>query len=171
MMIFLIRHAAALHDTGTGDEYRQLTEIGCNQTLSLAKCCNALGVGFDQIWTSNLLRAEGTAERLAYHLTDSPPVILQESLIPPGDFNGLRMALRKSTKDSIALVGHMPFIGQCLQYWVTENAHPGIDLGLCSMVALDAAGFNRNETSLKFVINDFLARGVAALSDASERRD
>ncbi len=160
MRLYIIRHGEAHHETGTGDEYRSLSDSGSDQVKRLARCCNMLGIGFDQVWSSNLLRAEETAERLAHYLDEPPAVIFKDFLVPPGDFNSIRTALRSSDRSTIALVGHMPFLGECLQYWIGGNAHPGIELSPCSLVALDARGFNRHEMSLTYVINDFIATGV-----------
>jgi phosphohistidine phosphatase SixA len=160
MKLFIIRHGDAGHETGTGDEYRSLSDTGGAQVKRLAACCNRLGISFDQVWSSNLLRAEETAERLAHHMDGSPPVLFNDCLVPPGDFNDLRGALRSSQRSSIAIVGHMPFLGECLQYWIGGNAHPGIELNPCSLVALNARGFNRHQMTLEFVINDFIASGV-----------
>ena len=160
MRLYIIRHGDADHETGKGDEYRTLSDAGDAQVQRLATCCNRLNISFDQVWSSNLLRAEETAERLAHYLDGTPPVLFNDCLIPPGDFNDLRGALRTSQKQSIAIVGHMPFLGECLQYWIGGNAHPGIELQSCSLVALDARGFNRHQMTLDFVINDFIASGV-----------
>lgn len=63
--LYLIRHGlAGEHGTYADDEQRPLTEEGQQKTRQVAKRLQGLGLKFDQILTSPLVRARQTAEIL-----------------------------------------------------------------------------------------------------------
>ena len=59
------------------------------------------------------------------------------------------------------LVGHQPFLGECVQYWLTGRAHPGIHLAKSSVVSLTANGFGREEMELKFMLSNRVSKLLA----------
>jgi phosphohistidine phosphatase len=95
------------------DSKRPLTSEGITRMKQIARGLARLGVSFDQILTSPLVRARQTAEVLAEHVDGKPPINLAQSLVPGGKFTALVDDLAKySRRSRIALVGHEPDLGQ-----------------------------------------------------------
>src|SRR5687767_8396608 len=113
--LYLIRHGVAAE---RGDEYpddskRPLTADGIAALRKEAKALDALGIGFDHIITSPLLRTKQTAEAFAEHLKSRPSVSNSDALAPAGSSAGVLQELAKHMrKGRIALVGHEPNIGE-----------------------------------------------------------
>ena len=74
--LYLIRHgiAAERGKDWPDDSKRPLTPEGIARLRKAARGLNALGVGFDQIVTSPLVRTRQTAEVFAEELKSKPPV-------------------------------------------------------------------------------------------------
>ena len=113
--LYLIRHGLAAE---RGPEYpddskRPLTSEGIARLRKEAKRLAALGVEFDQIISSPLVRARQTAEVFAQMTAPSAPLALSDSLAPAGTpaavFQDLSKYMRKAR---IALVGHEPNMGE-----------------------------------------------------------
>lgn len=113
--LYLIRHGLAAE---RGPEYpddsvRPLTGRGVLSLRRSAKALNALGVGFDLIVTSPLLRATQTADTLAAALTGKPSVTASDALAPAGTPAAvIQEIVRHARKGRVALVGHEPNIGE-----------------------------------------------------------
>jgi phosphohistidine phosphatase len=72
-----------------------------------------LGIVFDVVLTSPLVRARQTAEIVAGGLAPRPTVANIDSLAPDGGFAALMADLEKhARKPRIALVGHEPDLGE-----------------------------------------------------------
>lgn len=162
MKLYLIRHAEAFPvDNGGRDEFRPLTDKGQKDAARIGEACNRLGITFDTIYTSPVLRADETATIINENLTRKTGVNVLDGLGIPGDFNQVRRDLRPLPYDaSVALVGHMPFLGECFQYWVGGTAHPGIHLAKSTMVCLESTGFNNGEMILKFMLNRKVMKAI-----------
>jgi len=113
--LYLIRHGLAAE---RGEEYpddskRPLTQLGINRLRKEAKALDALGVAFDQILSSPLVRAKQTADVFAEIMKGKPPVATTDALTPAGTPAGVVQELAKHMrKGSLALVGHEPNIGE-----------------------------------------------------------
>ena len=113
--LYLIRHGVAAE---RGDEYpddskRPLTSGGISRLRKEAKALDALGLGFDHIITSPLVRTRQTAEVFAETLKSKPSVSNSDSLAPAGTPAAVIQEIGKHTrKTRIALVGHEPNIGE-----------------------------------------------------------
>jgi phosphohistidine phosphatase len=113
--IYLVRHGLAA-DRGPefpNDDDRPLTSDGIErlrvQVLGLRK----LGVSLDRVLTSPLIRAAQTAEILAAGVECAAPLVAVDALRPGGRYDALMAALGRFGGDrSVALVGHMPSIGE-----------------------------------------------------------
>ena len=105
MDLFVVRHAdAEPGGAALSDAQRALTDRGRRDFARVAKGLERLGVTFDRIHHSPLLRAQETAELLV-------PLLAGESIVD-GDLArepslGLLASLRG---ESIALVGHEPHV-------------------------------------------------------------
>jgi phosphohistidine phosphatase len=113
--LYLIRHGVAAE---RGDEYpddskRPLTSGGISRLRKEAKALDALGLGFDHIITSPLVRTKQTADVFAESLKSKPSVSSSDALAPAGTPAAVIQELGKHTrKGRIALVGHEPNIGE-----------------------------------------------------------
>ncbi|MBE9171110.1 phosphohistidine phosphatase SixA [Pleurocapsales cyanobacterium LEGE 06147] len=115
MEVYLIRHGiAAERGTYDNDELRPLTDKGRKKTSEVAQKLRSIGLKFDQILTSPLVRAYQTAEilvrvGLGQHLEKFAP------LAPDGniqDWLSWQAQWYKAHQNSkIGLVGHQPDLG------------------------------------------------------------
>jgi phosphohistidine phosphatase len=113
--LYLIRHAIAEErgDAWPDDTKRPLTEDGSDRMRKNARGLVRLGVEFDVILTSPLVRTRQTADIVASAFNVRPPIVVSDALAPGGTYEALLADLEKHAKRSrIALVGHEPGIGQ-----------------------------------------------------------
>ena len=112
--LYLIRHGVAAErgDAWPEDAKRPLTDRGVRRLRKAAAALSALGVSFDVLLSSPLVRARQTAEILAEGLEPHPPVELSEALSPGASYSAVLDELgRHARRRRIALVGHEPGIG------------------------------------------------------------
>ncbi len=138
MELYLIRHGIAQErDFALKDEDRTLTKIGRDKTKAVAKRLYNLGLRFDAILTSPLVRSLQTAEIL---LTKQLTTQLHPSphLAPNGDIyswlNYLEQQYLPNSK--LALVGHQPDLGQWASMLVWGAAKDGIILKKAGIIGL-----------------------------------
>ncbi|MGF1576524.1 MAG: phosphohistidine phosphatase SixA [Cyanophyceae cyanobacterium] len=105
----LFRHGIAAEPTdGIPDLERPLTKEGIRRTQAVAKSLKKLGIHWDMLLTSPLLRATQTAQialstRLTDHIEVFPP------LAPGGSFQDLVLWQQQHPDiTSLAVVGHQP---------------------------------------------------------------
>jgi phosphohistidine phosphatase len=140
MNLYIIRHAIAVEE-GTpeyeDDSQRPLTDKGKKKMRQIARGLRALGVDFDLILSSPYVRARETAEILAEVSRTKADVALSENLIPMGDPDLLISEMNeKYNANSVALVGHEPFLSALIGLLVSENASLDITLkkgGVCRL--------------------------------------
>jgi len=140
MDIYIIRHAIAV-DRGTpeyeDDSQRPLTEKGKKKMRQIASGLRALGVDFDLILSSPYVRAKETAEILADVFKTKADVAFSENLVPMGDPDLLIAEMNeKYSANSVALVGHEPFLTALIGLLVSENANLDMTLkkgGVCRL--------------------------------------
>jgi phosphohistidine phosphatase len=113
--LYLIRHGMAAE---RGEEYpddskRPLTSEGIARLRKEAKALDSLGVIFDHIISSPLVRTKQTADVFAETLKSKPSISMSDSLAPAGTPTSVIQELtRHMRKGRIALVGHEPNIGE-----------------------------------------------------------
>jgi len=114
-LIYLVRHGVAA-DQGPefpNDDDRPLTSEGIERMRVQTAGLKELRVGLDRVLTSPLVRAAQTAEILASGVGCRAPLVAVDALRPGGRYDALMAALgRLGTDRAIALVGHMPSIGE-----------------------------------------------------------
>jgi phosphohistidine phosphatase len=112
MQIYFIRHGIA-EERGTyeDDRERPLTAKGRTKTKAVAQQLKALGLSFDEILTSPLLRAHQTAEILL-QADLAPHLTVADTLAPMGSFANWLEETRQGSNRSLALVGHEPDLSQ-----------------------------------------------------------
>ena len=113
--LYLIRHgiAAERGKEWPDDSKRPLTPEGISRLRKTARGLNAIGVGFDQIVTSPLVRTRQTADVLVEELKSKPPVVTADALAPAGTpASVIQEIARHVRKPRVALVGHEPNLGE-----------------------------------------------------------
>jgi phosphohistidine phosphatase len=113
--LYLIRHGVAepRGDAWPDDAKRPLTDDGLDRMLKCARALERLGVSFDVVLTSPLLRAHQTAEIVASVYAPKPPIVNVDALAPGGSSAAVIAELEKHAKKTrIAVVGHEPDIGE-----------------------------------------------------------
>jgi len=124
--LYLIRHGVAEErgDAWPDDAKRPLTEEGMDRLRKEARGLSRIGVSFDVILTSPLVRARQTAEIIGAGLDPRPHLVNIESLALDGSYAAVMTDLGKHDKrERIALVGHEPSIGE-LAARLTGSRHP-----------------------------------------------
>ena len=113
--VYLIRHAAA-EERGPAwpdDDLRPLSAEGRAGMGKAARGLVRLGVTFNVILTSPLVRARQTADVVAEAFDARPPIVVVDALAPGGGDADLLVELTKhSHRRGIALVGHEPDLGE-----------------------------------------------------------
>jgi phosphohistidine phosphatase len=113
--LYLIRHgvAEARSDAWPDDTKRPLTEDGMSRLRKSARSLARVGVSFDVILTSPLVRTHQTAEIVAAAFSPKPPVVNLDALAPDGSSAAVIAELENHVKRTrIAIVGHEPGIGE-----------------------------------------------------------
>lgn len=113
--LYLVRHgeAAERGKDYPDDSKRPLTSQGIARLRKEAHALNELGVSFDLIIASPLVRTRQTADTLAEVLKGKPTVSTSDSLAPAGTSAAVIQELGKHMRKArIALVGHEPNIGE-----------------------------------------------------------
>jgi phosphohistidine phosphatase len=113
--LYLIRHGVAAErgKEWPDDSKRPLTPDGITRLRKSARGLNALGIGFDQIVTSPLVRTRQTADVFAEELKDHPPIAASDALAPAGSSASVIQEItRHVRKARVALVGHEPNLGE-----------------------------------------------------------
>jgi phosphohistidine phosphatase len=113
--LYLIRHGVAEErgDAWPDDTRRPLSEDGMSGLRKAARGLIRIGVEFDVILTSPLVRTRQTAEIIAAAFNTRPPIVAIDSLTPDGSTQGVMNDLEKhARRGRIALVGHEPGIGE-----------------------------------------------------------
>lgn len=124
--IYLVRHAAAVDgEAGLSDDCRYLTAKGRKVFSKVASELKGLGISFDLIVTSPLVRAVQTAEILAGETKYRGEVVAATALGPGG--RALDHLLRTAGEmpgSSVAFVGHEPRMGQLAGELLGRGAMP-----------------------------------------------
>jgi phosphohistidine phosphatase len=124
--LYLIRHGVAevRGEAWPDDTKRPLSDEGMSRLRKSARGLAELGVSFDVVLTSPLVRTRQTAEIVAAAYDPRPPIVAVDSLAPGGAFAAVIADLEKHARRScIALVGHEPGIGEVAAKLVAAR-HP-----------------------------------------------
>ncbi len=141
--IYVMRHGeAAAPGPGGADGSRALTDRGRREVERAAAGLRALDVVLDRILASPLRRAQETADLLAREFAEEAPV--RETLAeldgsaPPAE---ILAALGGVTRDeAVAVVGHMPGLGELVTLATAGVGASGIPLGTASVARIDFDG-------------------------------
>lgn len=140
MEVILIRHAkagSADPNTWPDDRQRPLTAEGVSEQRSAARAMKKLGVTFEFLVTSPLVRAVQTAEVVAEVYRWKEPPQVAEELGPSCTAAGIAKLLAKFPPDAtVALVGHEPSFSRVAAGFIGKSGDAAIDLKKSGVIAL-----------------------------------
>jgi phosphohistidine phosphatase len=120
VQLYVVRHAIA-HNRGDDwpdDRLRPLTAAGSARMAKQARGLVAVGVTFDQILTSPLVRARQSADVLAGAFRAAPRIVEVPALEPGRAPKDVAAALGNFTRHTaLAIIGHEPGLGE-LSAWL-----------------------------------------------------
>lgn len=137
MDLFILRHGEAGRSSATvkDDSKRTLTVDGEKEIKDISKGMKELGIEFDYIFTSPLLRAKQTAELVSKIVVPKNPIKEMDELKPEGNKLQLYNKLSNLKQDSsVLLVGHEPYLSELIGETISS--------GGCK-IDLKKAGFAR----------------------------
>jgi phosphohistidine phosphatase len=128
--LYLVRHAIAVPRDASNvlsDEERELTPEGIAKMEKHIAALLKLGVEFDHVLTSPLVRARQTAELIQPKLAPGIEIRTDAALAPGSDPHALldRLGSLPSLED-IALVGHEPDLGDLATLLIAGKQRSGI---------------------------------------------
>lgn len=147
MNLYLMRHGIALAQDDasvSGDGERPLSHKGVKRMRKAAKGVRRLGIPFDALLTSPLLRARQTAEIVASALDMEDRLEEISGLAPESAVEHLMFGLtRYQEREHLLLIGHEPLLGDTLSYLLSggrQKAPFHVDLKKASLcrVEIDA---------------------------------
>jgi phosphohistidine phosphatase len=152
--LYFIRHGVAEErgDKWPDDTKRPLSEDGVARLRKCARGLSALGVKFDVILTSPLVRARQTAEIMAGVSDPRPAITSVDSLSPGGSYQDVLTDLEKqSRRGRIALVGHETAIGEIAARFAGSRHRFPFKKGAVCLIQLDTMPPGRPGTLLWFL--------------------
>jgi phosphohistidine phosphatase len=140
MKLYLMQHGEA--KTKEEDPERPLTDRGKGDVGRVATCIARAGIQIDQIRHSGKRRAEDTANIVAQHLHTQEIVVAVSGINPNDNVEPIAETLH-SEKQSVMLVGHLPFLSRLASYLLTGNAEQVlVQFQMGGIVCLERQGEN-----------------------------
>ena len=140
MELYLIRHGIAQErDFVLKDDDRTLTKVGQTKTKEVAKRLYNLGLRFDVILTSPLVRSHQTAEIFTQTQLSSHVQVSTE-LAPNGNIHAWLNWLEQQNHpptSKLALIGHQPDLGEWASMLVWGEAKEALILKKAGIIGLN----------------------------------
>ena len=142
MILYLLRHGIAAAGDQPGiesDGERPLTPRGIKRMRKEVRGLRRLGIAFDAILTSPLLRARQTAEIVAEMLSLESQLQEISGLAPESSVENLLFGLtRFQNRQHLLLVGHQPLLGKTAAFLLHGKERSPLDIelkkgGLCAI--------------------------------------
>ena len=139
MNLYIMRHAEAEDQAESGrDDARALTVRGRERTRDAAAGFRALGLRFDAILTSPLLRAVETAQAIADEYSNNPsPQVLPALSTDVSPREALAALASIALNGSLLAVGHEPQLSRLVALLLTSGGNLAIRFKKGACVALD----------------------------------
>jgi phosphohistidine phosphatase len=140
MELYLIRHGIAQErDFAIKDNDRTLTKVGQDKTEEVAKRLYNLGLRFDLILTSPLVRSHQTAE-IFTQMQLSSQLQVSTELAPNGNIDSWLNWLEQQNyppTSKLALIGHQPDLGAWASMLVWGEAKEALILKKAGIIGLN----------------------------------
>lgn len=143
MLVYLIRHGKAGSPPGEyhDDDLRLLTEEGKQETTRLATIWKKMGIEFDKLISSPLLRARQTAEIIAQVYDWNYEITERESMGHMFSVDGVISMLDTFPgKKKVALVGHNPDLSTLAAAFVKGTMTPCVDFKESAIMGINFLG-------------------------------
>ena len=138
MQLYVIRHAIAEDQMpGEADDKRELTKAGKKRMKEVVRGMRELDWRFDHIITSPWTRAYDTA-RLLERLCETD--LITTDLLAQSPRSELLALIAETVGESIALVGHEPWLGELVAWLAFGDTRHGEALRLKKCGAVLLAG-------------------------------
>ncbi len=149
MKLILIRHADAARE-----ESRELTENGRRQQTVVADALRRMGITFERLLSSPLLRALQTAELTARVVGFREPVEETPALGDAFTVEGLLERLATLPAEAtVACIGHEPYLGRFAAALVTPDGNLSIEVKKSGVIGIQTKGRPaRGNGTLLFVL-------------------
>lgn len=124
--LYVIRHGIAdeASEHSGIDEERQLTEKGAEKVRGVAQYLRSRDVELGVVVSSPLARARETAELVAAVCCCSRPLVITDLLLPEGSHEELIAFLNGLSEETLAVVGHEPFLSGFVSYCLANSSRP-----------------------------------------------
>jgi len=153
--LYLVRHAEAvtLGEKGINtDEERSLTEDGEKQARLVGQALRQHGITLDKVVTSPLVRAKQTADGMLRDWPDPKPELVEcDELTPDSKPRRLGRFLRDLGGEHIALVGHMPHLGE-LTAWLIGSKKAQVDLAKAGIACVSSTNAKKGRGTLQWLV-------------------
>ena len=141
----LMRHgiAAGIEEAAGDDSRRPLTPEGRTKMKEIARGLERLGVTFEGILASPLIRAMETAEIVARTIGGNERAEVCEGLAPHGSLEAVLASLQKHPGwRRFLLVGHEPSLSDLAARWVGAGQHASLAFkkGGCCLIEFENLG-------------------------------
>jgi len=137
MRLLIIRHAIAEYEgVMTPDEKRALSPKGKKIFHELCKQIQFLNLKYDLLLTSPFLRSKQTADIFSMYFSVTKTQETKE-LKPTASPESFLLYLSATGLNSVALIGHQPFLNQFISLCLTEDSREFLILKRGAMVFLD----------------------------------
>ena len=134
MNLYFMRHGIAVDPADpsvSANEERPLSNKGAKRLRRSARGMRFLGIPFDAVLTSPVLRARQSAEIVAATLGIESSLEEISGLAPEGTVEQLLFGLtRYQERQHLLLVGHQPLLGAAIGFLLTHHADNELDLKL-----------------------------------------
>jgi len=137
MDLYFVRHGTAVERSeDLPDTTRPLTHEGLDRTRSLARLLKRMGIRWDVLLTSPLVRTVETAQLLV-DAGIASEIVLYPPLAPGGDFQLFKAWLGEHPSGVVALVGHQPDLGAWLELLLVGESKGAIPLKKSGVARLE----------------------------------
>lgn len=156
MELYFIRHGIAEERTNLqSDQQRHLTEEGYQKTTQVTQKILKLGIKFDLILSSPLIRAKETADIFA-KIGLSKNIEIFEALAPDGKMDKfiswIQDSLYNKPENKIALIGHQPDLANWAEKLLWKEKNDQIILKKAGIIGLKLDFIQHNNFSAKLFL-------------------
>ncbi len=148
MNIYFIRHGIA--NDNFNDNLRELSSEGKEIIFESAKNWKSMGIKFDYIFSSPLIRARQTAELIKTAMEYDEEIINEPALAPGSRTESIITLANSFPESDIAVVGHQPDLGEHVSSMVSNSGvnirfSPGT---ICRVSFLNGARYSAGSLDL-----------------------
>ena len=155
--LYILRHAVAKSRgawRGKDDSQRPLTRKGEKEMWRVAKAMKKLGLQFDLLLSSPLVRARRTAEIVSDVFKERQKLKLAPSLssdATPRAFLKQAPKLSGSAR-KVIIVGHEPFLSELIALLLSGEPHPLVKLSKAGLCKLSMPSAHRGKALLEWLL-------------------